>query len=331
IEAWTWLKKLVNENRDAIALQNEIASDAKEWEDHKRDESYLYSGARLANAGEQLGAKRIVLSDLSQMFVDSSQEAEKAERQQEELRRQKEVDDAQKLAEAETKRAEVEKQRAEEQTRSAANLRKRSIYLSVALVIALIAVWRTNVIGSSAANESRKGLIDAVKKQAFDNENFRKVYEEAGFAYQFSVKQAEVEALEASDNPVVQDQAANIRQYLLPNMQLLGQPLATDEKYQNTDGTYDLQKRLGDMQTGEESQLEPTASFARADSFFSQQRWLGVGSVFLAVSLFWLALAEVSSERLRGWQFTLGLVTFLVGVLWFIGVELVFLYMRRGG
>ncbi|HKY52775.1 MAG TPA: ATP-binding protein, partial [Anaerolineales bacterium] len=28
IEAWPWLKKLVNENRDAIALQNEIASDA---------------------------------------------------------------------------------------------------------------------------------------------------------------------------------------------------------------------------------------------------------------------------------------------------------------
>ena len=35
IDAWPWLKKLVNENRDAIALQNEIASDAKEWEEHK--------------------------------------------------------------------------------------------------------------------------------------------------------------------------------------------------------------------------------------------------------------------------------------------------------
>ncbi len=34
IDAWPWLKKLVNENRDVIALQNEIASDAKEWEEH---------------------------------------------------------------------------------------------------------------------------------------------------------------------------------------------------------------------------------------------------------------------------------------------------------
>jgi len=206
-----------------------------------------------------------------------------------------------------------------------------AILIAVVSLTTAFSIWRANMIGSNAANESQMGLSDAVKKQAFDNENYRKVYKEAAFAYQFAVKQAEVQALEASDDPVVQDQAANIRQYLLPNMQLLGQPLATDEKYQNTDGTYNLQKRLADMQSTEENQLDPTASFARADSFFSQQRWLVVGSVILAVSLFWLALAEVSSERLRGWEFTLGLGIYLVGILWFVGVELIFFFMRRGG
>jgi len=206
-----------------------------------------------------------------------------------------------------------------------------AILIAVVSLSTAFAVWRTNVVGSNAAEESHQGLIDAVKKQSFDNENYRKVYEEAGFAYQFAVKQAEVQALGASEDAVVQDQAANIRQYLLPNMQLLGQPLATDEKYQNTDGTYDLQKRLAELQSAEESQLDPAASFARADSFFSQQRWLVIGSVFLAVSLFWLALAEVSGERLRGWQFTLGLGIYLLGILWFAGVELAFFFMRRGG
>ena len=206
-----------------------------------------------------------------------------------------------------------------------------AILIAVVSLTTAFAIWRTNVFGSNAAEESRQGLIDAVKKQAFENETYRKVYEEAGFAYQFAVKQAEVKSLEASDDPVVQDQAANIRQYLLPNMQLLAQPLSTDEKYQNADGTYDIQKRLADLQSTEESQLDPAVSFARADSFFSQQRWLVVGSVILAVSLFWLALAEVSNERARGWQFTLGLVVYFVGVLWFVGVELVFFYMRRGG
>jgi WD40 repeat protein len=71
IEAWPWLKKLVNENRDVISLQNEIASDAKEWEEHERDISYLYTGARLANALEQLQSKKLVLSDTANQFVQA--------------------------------------------------------------------------------------------------------------------------------------------------------------------------------------------------------------------------------------------------------------------
>jgi WD40 repeat protein len=77
IEAWPWLKKLVNENRDAIALQNEIAADAKEWEDHQRDTSYLYSGTRLANISEQLNANKLVLSETSNEFVKAGQAKEK--------------------------------------------------------------------------------------------------------------------------------------------------------------------------------------------------------------------------------------------------------------
>jgi WD40 repeat protein len=69
IDAWPWLKKLVNENRDVIALQNEITADAKEWDDHHRDVSYLYTGARLINAREQLEVKNLVLSGLAHEFV----------------------------------------------------------------------------------------------------------------------------------------------------------------------------------------------------------------------------------------------------------------------
>jgi len=73
IDAWPWLKKLVNENRDVIALQNEIAADAKEWDDHRRDPSYLYAGSRLANAREKLEANKIVLSGLAYEFVIAGQ------------------------------------------------------------------------------------------------------------------------------------------------------------------------------------------------------------------------------------------------------------------
>ena len=206
-----------------------------------------------------------------------------------------------------------------------------AILIAVVSLTTAIAVWRTNMVGSNAADENRQGLIDAVKKQAFDNENYRKVYEEAGFAYQFAVKQAEAQALETSDDSSARDRAANIRQYLLPNLQLLAQPLATDEKYRNPDGTYDLQRRLEDMQSPEERQLDPSASFARAASLSSEQRWLVIGSVLVTVSLLWLAIAEISKGRLRVWGFLFGLGVYLFGAVWFAVVEIVFFYMRRGG
>jgi energy-coupling factor transporter ATP-binding protein EcfA2 len=71
IDAWPWLKKLVNENRVVIALQNEIASDAKEWEELKRDPSYLYTGGRLANVREQLSTNKLILSDTANQFIQS--------------------------------------------------------------------------------------------------------------------------------------------------------------------------------------------------------------------------------------------------------------------
>ena len=138
IEAWPWLRKLVNENRDAIALQNQIAEDAAEWEKHQRDASYLYVGARLANAREQLAAKKIVLNGLAQAFITAGVEAEEVNRAREEARIQKELDDtrnlaeeqtraaeaANKLAEAETQRAETANRLAEEQQRLAEAAKK---------------------------------------------------------------------------------------------------------------------------------------------------------------------------------------------------------------
>ena len=73
IEAWPWLKKLVDENRDVINLQNEIRNDAKEWDDHKRDVSYLYSGARLVNASEQLKTNKLVLSGTAFEYIRAGQ------------------------------------------------------------------------------------------------------------------------------------------------------------------------------------------------------------------------------------------------------------------
>jgi hypothetical protein len=106
IEAWPWLRKLINENRESIALQNEIAGDAQEWDHNQRDASYLYTGARLATAREKLTAKKIVLNELAQAFVEAGIQAERNE--------------------------------LEEVKRRAAQLRRQAIYLIGALGLAVL-------------------------------------------------------------------------------------------------------------------------------------------------------------------------------------------------
>lgn len=73
IEAWPWLKHLVNENRELIALQNRISSDAKEWGDLQRDPSYLYRGTRLADARAKIRDGNLILGTAAQEFIEASE------------------------------------------------------------------------------------------------------------------------------------------------------------------------------------------------------------------------------------------------------------------
>lgn len=86
IDAWDWLHRLVSENREVIALQNEIAGDAQEWSKHQGDESYLYRGARLATAREKLEQRKLVLGGVAQAFVEASIAAHERERREQQRR-----------------------------------------------------------------------------------------------------------------------------------------------------------------------------------------------------------------------------------------------------
>jgi WD40 repeat protein/energy-coupling factor transporter ATP-binding protein EcfA2 len=104
IDAWPWLHRLVDENRDAILVQNQIVEDAQEWESNRRDASYLYTGARLATAREKLVEKKLRLGALAQMFLAAGIDAEEDRRTQEEARRRKELEDARMLADERRRR-----------------------------------------------------------------------------------------------------------------------------------------------------------------------------------------------------------------------------------
>jgi hypothetical protein len=208
----------------------------------------------------------------------------------------------------------------------------------IAVLIALVslttslAAWRTNVVGSSAADANRQGLIDAVKKGAVQNESWRTVYQEAGYARDFLIASAAVDAMDASDVTSYQSAAATQRQYLLPSMQLLSEPLGTQEKYLKADGTFDLEKRFADLEAEDPdlAALDPTASFKLAGQYASEQRWLTVGTVLLVVSLFWLGMAELTRERARLINMVIGLGVFLFGLAFNVIVEIVAIVVRGG-
>jgi hypothetical protein len=210
--------------------------------------------------------------------------------------------------------------------------------LVIAALIALVslttglAAWRTNIVGSNAAEANRQGLIDALRKGAAQNEDSRKLYEEAGYAATFAMESAAAEAMEASEDKSLNAAAKNVRQYLLPSLQLLSEPLGTQEKYLKSDGTYDIEKRLADMaaESPDLYALDPEGSFALADRYASEQRWLTVGTVLLAISLFWLGLAEILSGRGRAVNLTLGIAVYLIGLLFFLIVEVAAIWGRGG-
>ncbi|OGN84467.1 MAG: hypothetical protein A2X27_10560 [Chloroflexi bacterium GWD2_49_16] len=208
----------------------------------------------------------------------------------------------------------------------------------VAILIALVSlttalvVWRINVVGSNSDDIVHTGLIDAIKKQTYANEDWRKLYEEATYARDYSIYLAGVRAMENSENTAQSAQAANLRQYLLPSLQLLSSPLGTESKYLKADGSYDLDKRYADLEgdTTEFSTLDPQGKFDLAKSYFSQKRWESIGLILLAVSLLWLTLSEITSKWMTSVTLLLGLGIYMAGLIWFIAVEGLF-FLSRGG
>lgn len=74
LEAWPWLNRLVDENRETIVLANRISDDARIWESLDRDEGALYRGARLAQIVELFETKRVQLSQLSAEFLEKGKQ-----------------------------------------------------------------------------------------------------------------------------------------------------------------------------------------------------------------------------------------------------------------
>jgi WD40 repeat protein len=130
IDAWPWLRRLVDENRELIALQNQVASDAQAWA-RQQDAGYLYRGGRLAQMEEKLAELGMNLNELSQQFIQASLDAKEAEQQ--------------------TEAEQIQKEEALRQEQAnAGRFRRLTRGLSMAVVIAVIASLAALLFMSSA-------------------------------------------------------------------------------------------------------------------------------------------------------------------------------------
>jgi hypothetical protein len=208
----------------------------------------------------------------------------------------------------------------------------------VAVLIALVSLttaltaWRTAALGSKAGDLIYQGLLDAVKKKASANEDWRRAYQEAGYARDYLVTLNGLLVQENSTDPASQEQAAQLRTYLLPGMKSLATPLGTDPSYFTPGGLLNIQKRFQELenQSPDLSSLDPQASFSRADTYYVEQRWLVVGTILIAVSLFWLGLSQLEHLRPRVLILVLGVIVYGIGLVWSLTVEVIFFFLRGG-
>lgn len=202
IDAWPWLHQLVAENREAIALQNKISEDARQWNENKQDNSYLYTGARLATVQEQLDAQKLVLSDLAKEFVAESIVARKREEQQQEEQRQREILQATDLAKARQLQLEAEQKRVVDQEKATQRFRWLSVALAGLVLIALAAAayaygrQQAAVTARTAAEESEQEA-QAARQRAMVGEQLAVEAQETAEAERLVAQAAENRAVQA--------------------------------------------------------------------------------------------------------------------------------------
>ena len=76
IRGWDRLRFWIDEDREALVIQNRLSEDVREWQHHGRDDSYLYGGLRLARAEQWLKEHPGEVSKEEAAFIEQSQARE---------------------------------------------------------------------------------------------------------------------------------------------------------------------------------------------------------------------------------------------------------------
>jgi WD40 repeat protein/DNA-binding XRE family transcriptional regulator len=161
IASWGRLRDWIASSREGLRIHRLLTEAAQEWVRLEYDDGALYRGARLELALEWVRESQADLNDLEQRFLQASHQATEEAARQEEVMRQHELAQARALAEEQQRRI-------DEQTRASQRLRRRALYLSMMVGLALTAALIAAALGmraNSLAAEAR-GLALVSASQA---------------------------------------------------------------------------------------------------------------------------------------------------------------------
>jgi serine/threonine protein kinase/WD40 repeat protein/predicted nucleic acid-binding Zn-ribbon protein len=126
IREWQTLRNWLDNSRADVRLQRVLAGEANEWENSRRDSSFLLSGGRLVTYEEWLQSTDLALTQREQAYIDASIEERGRKNVAEEERKQREQETA---------------NRADQFAKRATQLRRAATALGVVGVLALLAVF----------------------------------------------------------------------------------------------------------------------------------------------------------------------------------------------
>jgi WD40 repeat protein len=141
IQKWGRFQEWLSQDRENLRLHRHLAEAAEEWLRSEKDASLLYRGARLAQAREWSDQYPGALNQQEQEFLQASVEESQREAAEQEAQRQRELEAARQLAET--------------QAQAARRLRRRAIYLGLALVAAFGMVL-VAIVFAQQSNQSRQ-------------------------------------------------------------------------------------------------------------------------------------------------------------------------------
>jgi WD40 repeat protein len=143
IREWPTLRGWLEDNRDGLRLHRQLTEAAQEWLGMERAPDLLFRGTRLAQTHEWASLHEDEINAPERDFLQASVEATEHEASDREAQRQRELESARKLAESEMRRA-------EEQVHTSKQLRKRAVYLTAVLTLAIIAALAAGLFGYRA-------------------------------------------------------------------------------------------------------------------------------------------------------------------------------------